>query len=79
MLFKDYWRKISDECRVEIKGCELLSYYSDMSSVYWYMMPELRDAIKKLHALVGNADTNDMYIVVGNGFTQLFQAALYAL
>ncbi|KAK4263155.1 hypothetical protein QN277_028612 [Acacia crassicarpa] len=78
MLFKEYWRKMSEKCTVVIKGCELLSYLSDLGNVCWFMMPELREAIKRLHALVGNADTNDKYIVVGNGSTQLFQAALYA-
>ncbi|XP_028769390.1 L-tryptophan--pyruvate aminotransferase 1-like [Neltuma alba] len=79
VIFKPYWTKMSEECMVEIKGCELLSYLSDLRSVCWFMMPELRDAIKRLHALVGNAETSDRYIVVGNGSTQLFQAALFAL
>ncbi|XP_054782954.1 L-tryptophan--pyruvate aminotransferase 1-like [Prosopis cineraria] len=79
VLFEAYWKRMSEECTVEIKGCELLSYLSDLGSVCWFMKPELRDAIKKLHALVGNAETNDRHIVVGNGSTQLFQAALFAL
>ncbi|XP_028769391.1 L-tryptophan--pyruvate aminotransferase 1-like [Neltuma alba] len=79
VVFEAYWRKMSEKCKVEIKGCELLSYLSDLRSVCWFMMPELRDAIKRLHALVGNAETDDSHIVIGNGSTQLFQAALFAL
>ncbi|XP_028769387.1 L-tryptophan--pyruvate aminotransferase 1-like [Neltuma alba] len=78
-LLESYWRKMKEECAVVIKGCELLSYVSDRSNVCWFMMPELTDAIKKLHALVGNAETDDRHIVVGNGSTQLFQASLFAL
>ncbi|XP_028769373.1 L-tryptophan--pyruvate aminotransferase 1-like [Neltuma alba] len=79
VLLESYWRKMSEECTVEIKGWEFLSYASDLKSVCWFMMPELRDALKRLHALVGNAETSDRHIVVGNGSTQLFQAALFAL
>lgn len=70
---------MSDECTVVIKGCDLMSYLSDQSNVCWFMMPELGDAIKRLHSVVGNAVTEDKYIVVGTGSTQLFQAALFAL
>ncbi|XP_054822968.1 L-tryptophan--pyruvate aminotransferase 1-like [Prosopis cineraria] len=79
VLFESYWRKMSDECAVVIKGCELLSYVSDNASVCWFMKPELRDVIKRLHALVGNAETQDGHIVIGNGSTQLFHASLFAL
>ncbi|KAK4263154.1 hypothetical protein QN277_028611 [Acacia crassicarpa] len=79
VLLESYWRKMRKESIVEIEGWEFLSYASDLKSVCWFMMPELRDAIKKLHALVGNAETDDRQIVLGNGSTQLFQAALFAL
>jgi hypothetical protein len=70
---------MSDECTVVIKGWELMSYYSDSSNMCWFMLPELRDEIERLHHLVGNAMTKDKYIVVGNGSSQLFQAALFAV
>ncbi|XP_054825639.1 L-tryptophan--pyruvate aminotransferase 1-like [Prosopis cineraria] len=79
VLLESYWRKMSDECTVVIKGWEFLSYASDLRSVCWFMTPELRHAIKRLHALVGNAETHDKHIVIGNGSTQLFQASLFAL
>lgn len=70
---------MSDECTVEIKGWELMSYLSDTSNVCWYMLPELGEAIERLHHVVGNAVTEGKYIVVGTGSSQLFQAALFAL
>jgi L-tryptophan--pyruvate aminotransferase len=70
---------MSDECTVGIKGWELMSYYCDSSNMCWFMLPELRDEIERLHHLVGNAVTKDKYIVVGNGSSQLFQAALFAV
>ena len=42
------------------------------------MEPELGAAIRRLHGVVGNAVTDDRYIVVGTGSSQLFQALLYA-
>lgn len=79
MVFEAYWKGMSDKCRVVIEGCELLSYMSDLRNVCWFMMPELRDAIKRVHAVVGNAETEERHVVVGTGSTQLFQAALFAL
>ncbi|XP_075479492.1 tryptophan aminotransferase-related protein 2-like [Primulina tabacum] len=40
--------------------------------------PEFADAVVRLHKLVGNAVTQDRFIVVGTGSTQLIQSALYA-
>lgn len=79
VAFRSYWEKMSDECTVVIKGDELMSYYSDMNNVCWYMLPEIRDAIHRLHHVVGNAITRNRYIVLGTGSSQLFQAALFAL
>lgn len=81
LAFGPYWEKMSDdECTVVIKGWEFMSYYSEMSSnVCWFMLPELRDAILRIHHVVGNAVTKDSHIVVGTGSSQLFQAALFAL
>lgn len=40
---------------------------------------EVEKQIRKLHAAVGNAITEDRYIVFGAGSTQLLNAAVYAL
>jgi len=79
IVFGEYWKKMSETCTVVIKGWELMSYLSDMNNVCWYMLPETKEAIKRLHHVVGNAVTEDRYIVVGNGATQLLQGAVFAL
>ncbi|KAJ9169501.1 hypothetical protein P3X46_017688 [Hevea brasiliensis] len=57
----------------------MMSYFSDIGNVCWFLEPQLSDAIKRLHHTVGNAVSEDRYVVVGTGSTQLCQAALYAL
>ncbi|KAJ7943683.1 Tryptophan aminotransferase-related protein [Quillaja saponaria] len=78
-MYESYWKKMGDKCTVVIKGSELLSYMTDENNVCWFMLPELNDAIERLHRLVGNAVTDGKHVVVGTGSTQLFQAALFAL
>ncbi|CAN7040493.1 hypothetical protein BRARA_B01919 [Brassica rapa] len=77
--YEEYWRKIGDRCTVTIRGCDLMSYFSDVNNLCWFLEPELAEAIKELHGAVGNAATEDRYIVVGTGSTQLCQAAVHAL
>ncbi|CAA7014311.1 unnamed protein product [Microthlaspi erraticum] len=77
--YEEYWRKMGDRCTVTIRGCDLMSYFSDIKNLCWFMEPELAEAIKELHGVVGNAATEDRYIVVGTGSTQLCQAAVHAL
>nr|UTI76435.1 Ann.TAA1 [Brassica napus] len=77
--YEEYWRKIGDRCTVTIRGCDLMSYFSDVNNMCWFLEPELAEAIKELHDAVGNAATEDRYIVVGTGSTQLCQAAVHAL
>lgn len=78
-MFEPFWKKMGDKCKVVIDGGDLMSYFSDVGNVCWFLEPELGDAIRRLHRVVGNAVTDDRHIVVGTGSTQLFQAALYAL
>ena len=62
-----------------IPGWELMSYFSDKTNVCWFLQQDLAEAIKALHCEIGNAVTEERYIVVGNGSSQLCQAALFAL
>ncbi|XP_038694723.1 L-tryptophan--pyruvate aminotransferase 1-like [Tripterygium wilfordii] len=78
-IFESYWREQGDRCTVVISATDFMSYFSDISNTCWFLMPELAEAIKRLHRAVGNAVTEDRYIVVGTGSTQLYMAALYAL
>ncbi|KAF2301639.1 hypothetical protein GH714_028456 [Hevea brasiliensis] len=78
-MFEPYWRKLGEKCTVEISGSDLMSYCSDIGNICWFLEPQLSDAIKRLHRTVGNAVSEDRYVVVGTGSTQLYQAALFAL
>ncbi|KAK7859480.1 L-tryptophan--pyruvate aminotransferase 1 [Quercus suber] len=78
MMFEPFWKKMSDKYNVTIGGGDLLSYFSDGNNVCWFLEPELGAAIRRLHGVVGNAVTDDRYIVVGTGSSQLLQALLYA-
>lgn len=78
-MFEPYWSKMGDKCTMVISGSDLMSYFSDIGNICWFLEPQLADAIKRLHGVVGNAVSDDRYIVVGTGSTQLYQAALYAL
>ncbi|OIV93062.1 hypothetical protein TanjilG_20724 [Lupinus angustifolius] len=79
VVFEPYWKKRSDEYATVIKGNDLMSYMSNPSDVCWFMLPETKDAIKRIHSVVGNAEIEDKHIVVGTGSSQLFLAALFAL
>ncbi|XP_019163915.1 PREDICTED: L-tryptophan--pyruvate aminotransferase 1-like [Ipomoea nil] len=80
-MYESYWRKMGKSCAITFAGDEHLSYFSDVNKVCWFMEPKLEEEIRRLHTVVGNAavDNHDDYIVVGNGSSQLIQAALYAL
>lgn len=77
--FQEYWMKKTDKYTVVIPGWDLMSYFSDTKDVCWFLEPELAKAIKALHGVIGNAATEERYIVVGTGSSQLCQAALFAL
>nr|AFG31373.1 tryptophan aminotransferase-like protein 1 [Pisum sativum] len=76
--FRKFWEKLSEEAKVEIKGDEVMSYFGD-KNLCWYMLPQMRNAILRLHKVVGNANTEDKYIVLGTGSSHLYLSLLYAL
>ncbi|KAL8057249.1 hypothetical protein ABFS82_04G173100 [Erythranthe guttata] len=78
MVYEKYWRQMGDKTTVVIPGWKFVSYFSNKKSLCWFLEPEFAYAVDRLHKLVGNADTEDHYLVVGTGSTQLFQAVLYA-
>lgn len=78
-MYEQYWQKLGDETTVMISGWQSVSYFSDVQNVCWFLEPEFAKEVVRLHKLVGNAVTDDRYVVVGTGSSQLFQAALYAL
>ena len=78
-MYESYWQKMGDEATVVISGWQFMSYFSDATSLCWFLEPEFAKQIVRFHKVVGNAVTENRHIVVGTGSTQLFQAALYAL
>ncbi|KAG4205992.1 hypothetical protein ERO13_A04G136350v2 [Gossypium hirsutum] len=79
-IYEPYWKKMGDRCKVVIAGDEFMSYFCNTMNLCWFLLPELDNAIRTLHRVVGNAMVDDdRFIIVGNGSTQLFHALLYAL
>ncbi|GLU03122.1 hypothetical protein SLE2022_203390 [Rubroshorea leprosula] len=78
-IFETYWRNQGEKCTLVISGSDVMSYFSNTGNICWFLEPELDNAIRNVHRLVGNAMANDRHILVGTGSTQLFQAALFAL
>ncbi|XP_077219800.1 L-tryptophan--pyruvate aminotransferase 1-like [Tasmannia lanceolata] len=78
-MYESFWQEMGQRSTIVISGSQSMSYFSDVRNICWFMEPELAQEIKKLHQLVGNAETKDRHIIVGTGSSQLIQAALYAL
>lgn len=78
-MYESYWQQAGDKTTVLIPGWQSMSYFSDVKNLCWFLEPEFAKEVIRLHKIVGNAVTENRYIVVGTGSTQLFQAALYAL
>ncbi|KAG0578251.1 hypothetical protein KC19_4G009200 [Ceratodon purpureus] len=81
-MFEEYWDVHQDDNVMVTRANEGISYFVKSKMHQrgpWFVSVELDDAVRELHALVGNAVTRDKFIVVGTGSTQIFQAALYAL
>ncbi|XP_020270338.1 tryptophan aminotransferase-related protein 2-like [Asparagus officinalis] len=78
-MFEDFWAKKGEEATVVIPGWQTLSYFSDVTNVCWFLERDFGQEVRRLHKLVGNAVTEDRYIVIGTGSTQLYQAAVFAL
>ncbi|KAH6825303.1 tryptophan aminotransferase related 1 [Perilla frutescens var. hirtella] len=78
-MFEAFWKKVGEDLKTTIYGWQSLSYFANGKSCCWFMEPKLEQEIKILHNLVGNAVVEDRHVVVGNGSSQLIQAALYAL
>ncbi|KAJ4840653.1 Tryptophan aminotransferase- protein 2 [Turnera subulata] len=78
-MYETFWQKMGDKSTIVIPGWQSMSYFSDVGNLCWFLEPEFGKEIVRLHKIVGNAVTEDRYIVVGTGSTQLFQAVLYAV
>ncbi|PNX81963.1 tryptophan aminotransferase-related protein 2-like, partial [Trifolium pratense] len=70
---------MGDKTTIIIPGWQSMSYFSDPTSICWFLEPEFAKEVVRLHNVVGNAVTQGRHIVVGTGSSQLILAALYAL
>lgn len=78
-MYEKYWQQMGDKVAVSISGWQYISYFSGGSNLCWFLEQEFGNAVTRLHQVVGNAKTENRYIVVGTGSSQLYQALLYAL
>ncbi|GJM94734.1 hypothetical protein PR202_ga11407 [Eleusine coracana subsp. coracana] len=85
-MYEPFWRAVGPRATTVIPGSDTMSYFSDAGAgeLCWFLEPEFERAVRRLHRVVGNAAVDDQdgggyHFVVGNGATQLFQAAMYAL
>lgn len=78
-MYERYWQQMGDKTTTVISGWQLISYFSDIRNICWFLESAFANAIVRLHKQVGNAVTEGRHIVVGTGSTQLYQAVLYAL
>ncbi|CAN8290075.1 unnamed protein product [Cochlearia groenlandica] len=77
LFLEPFWMRNAERSAVVESGWHRMSYkyYKDGS----FLSEELETVIKKLHKLVGNAVTDERYIIFGTGSTQLLAASVHAL
>ncbi|KAL4313247.1 hypothetical protein GQ457_01G010690 [Hibiscus cannabinus] len=76
LFLEPFWMQHSTSSALVVSGWNRMSYsYSDNT----YFSQQLESLIHKVHALVGNAITQNRYMVFGAGSTQVLSAAAYAL
>ncbi|KAK6940068.1 Alliinase, EGF-like domain [Dillenia turbinata] len=78
LFLEPFWVKHAASSAVVVAGWHRMSYAYD-SAATPLMSQELEKKIRKLHKLVGNAVSDNRFIVFGVGSTQLLAAAIYAL
>lgn len=66
----------AESSAVLVSGWHRMSYsYEDGT----FLSRELKKVIRKLHSVVGNAVTDNRFVIFGSGTTQLLAAAVHAL
>ncbi|KAL7585836.1 hypothetical protein Lser_V15G43017 [Lactuca serriola] len=76
IFLEPFWMQNAEKSAIVVSGWHRMSYrYAD----YTMMSSEVEKYIRKLHSIVGNAITEDRYLVFGIGSSQLLSAAVYAL
>ncbi|KAL1219689.1 Tryptophan aminotransferase-related protein 4 [Cardamine amara subsp. amara] len=76
LFLEPFWMRQAERSAVLVSGWHRMSYlYQDGT----YVSRELERVIRKLHSVVGNAVTDNRFIIFGSGSTQLLAAAVHAL
>ncbi|KAI0515554.1 hypothetical protein KFK09_008219 [Dendrobium nobile] len=70
-----YWRQNAGRSAVVLSGWHRMSYQNNAPN---YISMELERHIRLLHRAVGNAVTDDRFIIFGSGSTQLLNAVIKA-
>ncbi|KAH8951780.1 hypothetical protein BDL97_09G047700 [Sphagnum fallax] len=78
-IFESYWLTLGSQATTVIPAWQGMSYFAHKHNAFLFVDHHLELTIRELHTLVGNAVTQDRYLLLGVGSTQLFQAAIYAL
>ncbi|KAI5654595.1 hypothetical protein M9H77_31782 [Catharanthus roseus] len=76
IFLEPFWRQNAENSAILVAGRNRMGYEFEDGSL---ISKEIEKQFRKLHAAVGNAITEDRYIVLGAGSTQLLNAAVYAL
>ncbi|CAH8306455.1 unnamed protein product [Eruca vesicaria subsp. sativa] len=76
LFLEPFWMQQAEGSAALVSGWHRMSYiYQDGT----YISEELVKVIRKLHSVVGNAVTDNRFVIFGTGSTQLLAAAVHAL
>ncbi|KAL9260672.1 Tryptophan aminotransferase-related protein [Drosera capensis] len=75
-FLEPFWKQRAASSAMVAAGWHRMSYAFDDGRV---ISSELEKLILRIHAIIGNALTQDKYIVFGSGSTQLLNASVHAL
>ncbi|KAG8633355.1 hypothetical protein MANES_18G095250v8 [Manihot esculenta] len=76
MFLEPFWLKHAASSSLVLPGWHRMSYEFEGGSL---ISEELKNHIRRLHSVVGNANTDGRFIIFGAGATQLLNAAVHAL
>ncbi|KAK2979908.1 hypothetical protein RJ640_020150 [Escallonia rubra] len=77
LFLEPFWMQHAASSAILVAGWHRMSYsFDEKSSI---TSQELEKRIRRVHAIVGNAVTDQRFIVFGAGSTQLLNAAVHAL
>ncbi|KAF3322039.1 L-tryptophan--pyruvate aminotransferase 1-like isoform X1 [Carex littledalei] len=79
-MFEPFWKESGQKSTVVISGWHSMSYFSAAGAqLCWFLEPSFAKEVRRLHAIVGNAITDNRPVIVGVGSTQLIHAVFFAL